>query len=725
MKTVTVKTSDKSYNVLIGNALLAQTGELISDIVPVGTITLITDDIVDKLYADTVTASIQERGYTVEKFVFPHGEQSKSIEIYQNILEFMAEKQMSRSDVVIALGGGVVGDIAGFAAATYLRGIKFISIATTLLAAVDSSVGGKTAVNLTAGKNQVGAFHQPSLVICDTDTLATLSDIILKSGYSEIIKYGMICDLDLLKSLYLETFMQNVAEIIERCVIIKSRFVGEDEHDNGVRQLLNFGHTLGHIIEKNTNYGLPHGVAVAQGMLIMTRSAISHNLCDVDCIELLSDKLKEFALSSQIFRHDDFAAAVMSDKKRSGDMITLVIPTAPGKCELHKIKVSEFSEFICMRPSVVIKPRKLNGTILAVRSKSDIHREIICRFLAGDTYEPPYICNDIRATNMCAKTLSHSGPLTSMNCGESGATLRFMLPVASALGFDYEMETNINLSKRPINELLDLMREHGCEVTCEYDEIFASGQLTSGTYRLAGNISSQYVSGLLLALPLLDGDSRIELTTPLESAAYVDMTIRKQKMFGVEIERTDYGYFVKGNQKYVTHGDNIIERDWSSAAVWLAAGVECHGLDVNSLQPDKEILNIINNTPLDIDMSQCPDIVPVTAVLAAVGNGTSVLRNLGRLRYKESDRLQAITDNLTMLGADIKIDGDSLVINGVPKLNGGTVQSYNDHRIVMAMALASTFSNGEIIITNVDAISKSYPNFFDDFKKLGGDFNVF
>jgi len=726
MKTVNITTSDKSYNVLIGKGLLAQTGELISEIVPVGTITLITDDIVDKLYADTVTASIQERGYTVEKFVFPHGEQSKSIEIYQNILEFMAEKQMSRSDVVIALGGGVVGDIAGFAAATYLRGIRFVSIPTTLLAAVDSSVGGKTAVNLDAGKNQVGAFHQPSLVICDTDTLATLSSKFLKDGYTEIIKYGMICDLDLLRSLSPETFMQNAADIIERCVVIKSRFVSEDEHDNGVRQLLNFGHTLGHIIEKNTNYGISHGHAVAQGMLIMTRAAVAKGLCEADCLSLLSGKLQEFMLPCRIhYPYDRYMSAVMSDKKRSGDMITLVIPIVPGKCELYKIKISEFPNFVSARHLVVIPPRKLHGSIIAVRSKSDIHREIICRFLAGDKYEPPYICNDIRATHSCVTTLSKGGSTTSVNCGDSGATLRFLLPVMSALGFDYEMETDCRLAERPINELLDLMREHGCEVTCEYDEIFASGQLTSGTYRLAGNISSQYVSGLLLALPLLDGDSRIELTTPLESAAYVDMTIRKQKMFGVEIKVTDYGYFIKGSQKYVTTADNIIERDWSSAAVWLAAGVECHGLDVNSLQPDKEILNIINNTPLDIDMSQCPDIVPVTAVLAAVGNGTSVLRNLGRLRYKESDRLQAITDNLTMLGADIKINGDSLVINGVPKLNGGTVQSYNDHRIVMAMALASTFSDGEIIITNVDAISKSYPNFFDDFKKLGGDFNVF
>ena len=713
MKTVTVTTSDKSYSVMIGGGLLTQTGELISEIVPVCTVTLITDDTVDKLYADTVTASVQASGYNVHKFVFPHGEKSKSIETYQIILEFMIEKQMSRSDIIIALGGGVAGDIAGFAAATYLRGIKFISIATTLLAAVDSSVGGKTAVNLNSGKNQVGAFHQPSLVICDTDTMSTLSDKILADGYAEIIKYGMICDIELLN-------LKNIDEIIERCVIIKSKFVSEDERDTGVRQLLNFGHTIGHAIEKESNYHTSHGQAVALGMLIITRAAVGNGLCGIDCLTLLRAKLKQFGLPYEtMYTYHSFEPEIMSDKKRSGDTLTLVIPTALGKCELHKIKISEFSKFISSHNIAVIKPRKLHGSITAVRSKSDIHREMFCRYLAGDKYIPPYINDDIRATNECVSSLILNR--NQLECGESGTTLRFILPVASALGREYTAHVYGRLPQRPITELLDLMREHGCEISCRENLISASGQLTSGTYKITGSVSSQYISGLLLALPLLSGDSRIELTSPLESAAYVDMTIQKLNSFGVEIERTAYGYFVKGGQKYVSHRDNIIERDWSSSAVWLAAGVECYGLDNNSLQPDKEIVNIINTQNLDIDMSQCPDIVPVTAVLASTREGTSVLRNLGRLRYKESNRLQAIADNLTILGADIKIDGDSLVISGVPKLNGGTVHGYNDHRIIMAMALASTFCESDVIITESDSIYKSYPEFFRDFNKLGGE----
>ena len=719
MKTVTVTTNDKSYNVLIGSELLTRTGEFLSEIVPACTVTLITDDNVDKLYADTVIESVQASGYTVHKFVFPNGEKSKTIETYQNILEFMTEKQMSRSDIIIALGGGVVGDIAGFAAATYLRGIKFISIATTLLAAVDSSVGGKTAVNLDAGKNQVGAFHQPSLVICDTDTLDTLSAQMRSNGYAEIIKYGMICDIELLN-------LKNIDEIIERCVIIKSKFVSEDERDTGVRQLLNFGHTVGHIIEKRQEYRPPHGFAVACGMLVMTQAAVNHGFCGIDCLKFLQNKLKEFGLPAYPYLVPrPFTLDVSSDKKRSGDTLTIVIPTAPGKCELHKIKVSEFADFVNPQSLVIITPHKLHGSINAIRSKSDIHREMICRFLADDEYNPPSYSQDIMAAGGCINNLKSSPNSNNLDCKESGATLRFILPVASALGREYTAFTEGRLSERPINELLNLMREHGCEISRDEDQISVSGQLTSGIYKITGSVSSQYISGLLLALPLLSGDSRVELTSPLQSAAYVDLTIRKLSLFGVEIARTDYGYFVKGGQKYVSHSDNIIERDWSSGAVWLAAGVECHGLDTNSLQPDKEIVNIINTKHLDIDMSQCPDIVPVTAVLAATREGTSILRNLGRLRYKESDRLQAIADNLTILGADIKIDGDSLVINGVPKLTGGTVQGYNDHRIIMAMALASTFCDSDLIIKDSEKIYKSYPEFFRDFIKLGGEAYVF
>lgn len=748
MKNVTVNTDNNSYNVKIGSGLLPHIGELMLERVSVCNVTVITDDIVDKLYADTVVKSIRDSGYKINKFVIRNGEQSKNIQTYQNILEFMAECEMTRKDVIVALGGGVVGDLAGYAAATYLRGIRFISIATTLLAAVDSSVGGKTGINLNSGKNQVGAFWQPELVICDTDTLSTLSDEILSDGYAEIIKYGMICDFDLLKSLSPDTFMDNADTIIERCVAIKSRVVGEDEFDTGVRQLLNMGHTIGHGIEKLSDYKITHGHGVAIGMAIITRAAVVHGICPIECLKLLLDKLRLFGLPTKsVFTANQLAAAATSDKKRSGNEITIIVPTALGECSLHKMKVDDFADFITINPTAVIKPFQLHGDIMAMMSKSDLHRKLICNFLSenpklfdlGDT-----LPNDITATLNCLNSIKIGENI--LDCGESGTTLRFMLPIASALGLTYTVHASGRLPERPINQMIDLLTEHGCTVSKRDYPLAVSGQLQSGTYKIAGNISSQYISGLLLALPILSRDSRIELSTPLESSAYVEMTIKTMKLYGVDVDTTEYGYHVKGGQKYISVDDIKIEGDWSNSAFWLCSGalsndgITCHGLDMESLQPDKEILNIlikmgvdvtINGdivtvrtnklNAIDIDMSQCPDIVPVTAVIAAVADGTSILRNIGRLRLKESDRLQAITDNLTILGADITINGDSLVIKGVKSLKGGIVNGYNDHRIVMAMAVASVLCSGDIIINDADAVNKSYPNFFNDFNNLGGE----
>lgn len=702
MKTINIKTTDKSYDVLIGSGLLCRIG----DMIPMCNVTLITDDIVDKLYADTVIESLRKNGRTVYKFVFPNGEKSKTIATYQAILEFMTEHEMTRSDIVIALGGGVVGDIAGFAAATYLRGIKFISVPTTLLAAVDSSVGGKTAVNLNAGKNQAGAFWQPEFVICDTDTLKTLNHDILADGYAEIIKYGMICDLDLLNQLSPETFMDNAESIISRCIEIKSIYVADDVNDKGIRQILNFGHTIGHAIEKLSDYKITHGHAVAIGMVIITRSAVLNGLCPIDCLSLLLNKLNQFNLPlTTEYTAEQLANAAMSDKKRSGGDITLVIPVVSGECKLHKIKIDELAGFITSESIAVIKPHKLHGKINAIPSKSDIHRELICRFLAGDELSLFFDSDDVKATYNCLMNIRNGNNI--IDCGESGTTLRFMLPLISALGLDCKItiKTSGRLSERPINELHEI----------------CSGKLTSGTYKISGDITSQYVSALLFVLPILDGDSKIELTSTLESSAYVDMTLQKMKKFGVIAEKTDYGYFIRGNQRYVSYGQSVIEGDWSSGSVWLSVGVECDGLDIDSLQPDKEILNIINKIGSEIDMSQFPDIVPITAVIAAVGNGTTVLKNIGRLRYKESDRLNSVTQALKSLGADVRTENDSIIINGVSKLHGGIVSGFNDHRIVMAIAAASTMCDGDIIIIGADSVKKSYPDFFSDFNKLGGE----
>ena len=272
MKSVKISVS-KEYEVLIGHGLINDCGELCRGVLAESVkAAVISDDNVAPLYLERVKAALEKAGFAVVSFVFPHGESSKNGGTYLEILNFLAENQITRTDALIALGGGVVGDITGFAAATYLRGIRFVQIPTSLLAMVDSSVGGKTAIDLPAGKNLAGAFCQPELVICDLDTLDTLSDAFFTDGCAEVIKYGILKDEALFAHLEEKAQGFDREYVISRCVELKRDYVTEDEFDTGLRMMLNLGHTVGHAIEKLSAYSVPHGSAVAMGMAIIARA---------------------------------------------------------------------------------------------------------------------------------------------------------------------------------------------------------------------------------------------------------------------------------------------------------------------------------------------------------------------------------------------------------------------------------------------------------------------
>lgn len=344
MKTVVINTND-SYKVLIGKNLLEKTGRLTSEVISPCKAAVITDSTVDKLYSEKVITSLAEAGFCCVKYVFKSGEASKNINVYSDILEFLAENTITRSDIIIALGGGVTGDMAGFCAASYLRGIKFIGIPTTLLAAVDSSVGGKTAVNLKAGKNLVGAFHQPSLVICDTDTLKTLPDEYIKDGVSETIKYGVITDRELFDIMKTD-YSKKIDDIIERCVKIKNEIVSGDVFDKGQRQLLNLGHTFGHSIEKLSNFKISHGHAVSIGMVIAANAAEKLGIAEPGTAEEIKNVLIHCGLPvSTEYTAKEIADISLNDKKRTGDTVTFVVPEKIGHTVLHRIKTDDLYEF--------------------------------------------------------------------------------------------------------------------------------------------------------------------------------------------------------------------------------------------------------------------------------------------------------------------------------------------------------------------------------------------
>jgi len=345
MKSVTVNTS-KVYDVNIGSGILSQSGDEIMSVCGGETAAIITDDIVDGLYADIIAKSLVTAGYKIVKYVFKNGEQLKTIDTYISILNALTDAGLSRSDVVVALGGGVTGDMAGFAAATYLRGIKFVQIPTTLLAMVDSSVGGKTAVNLPAGKNQAGAFYQPDLVICDVETLLTLPGEIFRDGCAEMIKHGVIRSEELFELLK-KPLKPQMEDIITRNIIIKRDIVAADEKDYGIRQLLNFGHTIGHGIEKISGYSITHGCAVAIGMVAVSRGAWRRGLCDKNCHTEIVSILKHFDFpDSTDISPQRLIEVSYSDKKRSGLYITEVMPEKIGKCVLHKLGMNELEDFI-------------------------------------------------------------------------------------------------------------------------------------------------------------------------------------------------------------------------------------------------------------------------------------------------------------------------------------------------------------------------------------------
>ncbi|MCI8590539.1 MAG: 3-dehydroquinate synthase [Clostridiales bacterium] len=339
--------ASKSYDILIEKGLLPHCGSYIKTICKAQSICLVTDDTVDALYADTVIHSLQIEGFHTVKFVFAHGEESKNSATYLNLIDYLAQNHITRTDAIVALGGGVVGDLAGFAAATFLRGISFIQIPTTLLACVDSSVGGKTAIDIQAGKNLLGAFYQPSLVLCDPLTLRTLTDEIYRDGCAEIIKYAMITDAHFFEQLKQQPVKEWEEEVIKRCVEIKRDVVMQDEFDRGLRALLNFGHTIGHAIEACSQFQISHGHAVAIGMHIITKAAENFGIAEKGCTEALEKILTAYHFPLAVTYSDEaLFKAALQDKKREGDSITLIIPTQIGTCRMQPLPTENLLDWI-------------------------------------------------------------------------------------------------------------------------------------------------------------------------------------------------------------------------------------------------------------------------------------------------------------------------------------------------------------------------------------------
>lgn len=386
--------------------------------------------------------------------------------------------------------------------------------------------------------------------------------------------------------------------------------------------------------------------------------------------------------------------------------------------------------------NVTILPGTLKGAVTPPSSKSQTHRAVLALMLAQGEGKLSNLAvsQDIQATQDCVAALKSGQPaqadgLPLLDCGESGSTLRFLIPVALAVRGGGHFIGRGRLMERPQGPYIRLFEEKGILWNQEGGCLTVAGQLEPGVYALPGNVSSQFITGLLYALPLLPGDSRIVLTTPLESRGYVDMTLDMLRRFDIKVEEQEDGFLVPGNQTYQAR-DLTLEADWSGAAFWYAANflgaqVDIQGLNPDSVQGDRQIgtlyWTLARPGDVDIDLSQCPDLAPPLAAMAAVRKGTTRFLGAGRLRMKESDRLQTIAQTLNTLGAKARVGEDTLTLEGLDHLEGGTVDGCNDHRIAMMAAVAAVACKQPVTVLGAECVKKSYPHFWWDYTALGGE----
>ena len=346
MKEIFVNTSNE-YSVLIGNDLLSQAAAQILRISKPCKVAIISDTNVWPLYGKVLQEGLNAANFETIHYCFQAGEASKNTQTYIDIVNFLAQNEITRTDLLIALGGGVVGDICGFAAATFLRGISYVQIPTSLLAMVDSSIGGKTAIDLPAGKNLLGAFYQPRLVLCDTNLLSTLPEHVFIDGCAEIIKYGILYDAQLFAHLLENGLKFDREYVISTCVKHKKDVVTQDEFDRGERQKLNLGHTIGHAIERLSDYTISHGNAVAIGTVIVTKAACSMKLCDGAVLQQIKTIMKAFHLSVKAqYSAEALTASALSDKKRTSNTINLIVPERIGSCKILTASIDQLQSII-------------------------------------------------------------------------------------------------------------------------------------------------------------------------------------------------------------------------------------------------------------------------------------------------------------------------------------------------------------------------------------------
>ncbi len=777
MHKLTLRLDDQGYDIITGPEILKHLDEYFPAPDFAGAkVLLVTDEHTSALYGARALKGLSACGYLTAEVVLPPGEAHKNAESLHKIYEAAFRFGLGRQDKIAALGGGVVGDLAGFAAATYMRGIDYIQLPSSLLAQVDASVGGKTGIDTAFGKNLIGAFKQPSLVLADTSLLETLPFRELASGMAEVIKYGLLAGEGLFSEIESLPAACPPEDLIAVCIAQKAKIVKQDEKEEGLRAVLNLGHSFGHAIEKASGYQrYTHGEAVALGLLAALRLGELQAFTPKSILPRVQNLLQRWSLpTSTDLRLDEILPQLTADKKRQGEGLHFVLLREIGEPMLHWMSdelMGELAESLkgyCLEvpashpEKLKIYPGRISGEVYPPPSKSEAHRFLICAALAelesGGDFRAHLLnygeakSQDIEATAEDMALLTEAWrenkeATLDLDCRESGSTLRFLIPVAAALGLNVRFTGRGRLPKRPLDAYRKTLGEHGVvldfpEEKGQYLPLEISGKLQPAAYEIEGDSSSQFITGMLIAMCLLDGPSSLQLTTKLESAPYVDMTLDCLRRFGQDISES----WQQGQLRYDVRPVGgfrrpkrylEIERDYSQAAFWYLAAftgqdIRLKGLNENSLQGDRVIGNILETmqdrrerksfgAAVEFDVSQFPDLFPCLAIAAALcGKGRKTrLVNAARLRIKESDRLQTSADLLKAFGVPHTIGDDYLEIEGVNALDAAALDSAGDHRIAMAAAIAALQADGPCIIKGVGAVDKSYPAFWRELRRLG------
>lgn len=774
---------------------------------------VVADTALIELYPDLL------EGLNVHKA--PSGEEVKSIGSYAEMVSSCNINYLTRSGVIVAIGGGAVMDAAGFLASTYMRGVSLIKIPTTLIAMCDAGIGGKTALNSLSAKNEIGTFYHAETVVVDVDFLKTLPREEMRSGMGEMMKYAVGFSpsaLDVLKTFDYED-IRTILPLVKDAILIKQSIVEEDFTDRGSRLTLNFGHTIGHAVEFASDFTISHGEAVAIGVYFMAQWANREECISDDEMDLVTYCYEHLGLPMQLpgdLNRNAVFSHVLSDKKMVGGEIRLVKLEAMGKLRVEKTSLDVFYEEVfrgakkrytyeeqwllglrrkkkfavrgasdaatadaaTLNLSSLYQDETRYAVIDLPSSKSYAHRYLILAAFATsptviesfDMSEDLY--NTINALREMSgakfefkedvllvipkaaqaedKDAERQSPSIKkrieVDCGSSASTARFLIPFSGIgrEGLTY-FYGSASLESRPMNSMINILKAQGIlsgPVHTRSLPFAVTDRLKPGVFKLPGDVTSQFLSGLLMATPLMKGKSRIMVSGTQVSMPYVDITLDVMKKMGVTVEvNKPYSVYTISPSKYAVKGNIVVEKDYSQAAFFLVAEllrqirganlkqVLLPGLLRDSLQGDRAILDMLGVTigkngemkrvsqpQKHVDLTHFPDLFPIMTVFFALNGNGGMISGADRVSYKESDRFEAMKLEITRLGGRVARENGKLRIYPVT-LQGKTVSVHDDHRIAMALSVLGLFVPG-VRIDSTDCIKKSYPAFLEDLKKL-------